>query len=431
MSDCDAVVVGAGVIGASIALELQRHGRRVIVVDKGDAVGGASTSSSSSIVRFTYSTMEGVVASWESMHRWASWSQHLGPIDGPLCFFHRIGMLHITAPGDDMEQMRENFATVGVPHELLRAPEIARRHPALNIGRYHPPKLPSDEHFFDDPHGEVSALYLPDAGIIDDPQLAAMNLMDAAKREGATARLRSRVTSIDRVDGRVTGVSLSNGEAITAPVVVNAAGPWSAQLNALAGVLDEMNIGTRAMRQEVASTAAPAAFGVGTGGCVVGDRDLGTYARPQPGGSYLVGGIEADCDPTVWVDDPDRSNPNISVEMFEALVYRAAIRVPDLEIPHQPRGLADHYDVTDDWIPIYDCTGLGGYYLAIGTSGNQFKNAPLVGDILRTIIDACESGHDHDADPVSLDCPHAGQTIGLGHYSRLRQPANTSGTVMG
>ena len=46
----DVVVVGAGVMGASIALELQRSGRTVVVVDKGDAVGSGSTSSSSAVV---------------------------------------------------------------------------------------------------------------------------------------------------------------------------------------------------------------------------------------------------------------------------------------------------------------------------------------------------------------------------------------------
>ena len=58
----DAVVIGAGVMGASIALELQRAGRSVVVVDKGDAVGGGSTSSSSAVVRFNFSTLAGVVA---------------------------------------------------------------------------------------------------------------------------------------------------------------------------------------------------------------------------------------------------------------------------------------------------------------------------------------------------------------------------------
>ncbi len=50
----DVVIIGGGVMGASIALELSRHGRKVVVVDKGGAAGAGSTSASSAIIRFTY-----------------------------------------------------------------------------------------------------------------------------------------------------------------------------------------------------------------------------------------------------------------------------------------------------------------------------------------------------------------------------------------
>ena len=79
----DVVVVGAGALGASIALELQRSGRTVTVVDKGMSVGGGSTSSSSAVVRYNYSTLDGVISAWESAHRWWSWTDHLDVGEGP------------------------------------------------------------------------------------------------------------------------------------------------------------------------------------------------------------------------------------------------------------------------------------------------------------------------------------------------------------
>ncbi|MCP5026711.1 MAG: FAD-binding oxidoreductase [Actinomycetia bacterium] len=418
-------------MGSSIALELQRAGRRVIVVDKGEAVGGGSTSASSAVIRFTYSTSDGVIASWEAMHLWADWANHLGHTDGPISRFHRIGMLHLPEPGYDPSPVTGHFDRIGVPYELLGGAELKRRFPAIDIGRFHPPRLASDPHFFDPAHGIVEALYMPDAGFIDDPQLAAANLMAAARRHGAQVRLRTPVAAVSSENGQVDGAVLADGSMIAAPIVVNAAGPWSSQLNALAGVLDDMKISTRALRQEVASASAPVGFGVADGGSVLGDMDLGTYSRPQPGGSYLVGGVEADCDPMNWTDDPDADSLTITPEMFETLAYRVARRLPDLEVPLRPMGLAGHYDVTDDWVPIYDRTRLGGYYLAIGTSGNQFKNAPLVGVIMKDLIDACESGHDHDVDPVQVVCPRTGQTLNLATFSRNRAPASTSGTVMG
>jgi len=90
------------------------------------------------------------------------------------------------------------------------------------------------------------------------------------------------------------------------------------------------------------------------------------------------------------------------------------------------------YDVTSDWAPVYDRTELDGYYVAIGTSGNQFKNAPVVGKLMATLITAVQAGHDHDDDPVQLSCEHTGPTIDLGAFSRKREiNLDSSGTVMG
>jgi glycine/D-amino acid oxidase-like deaminating enzyme len=90
------------------------------------------------------------------------------------------------------------------------------------------------------------------------------------------------------------------------------------------------------------------------------------------------------------------------------------------------------YDVSDDWQPIYDRTDLPGFYVAIGTSGNQFKNAPLVGRFLAALVDRVEAGHDHDKDPLRYECEYTRNTINLSAFSRRRRfNAETSGTVMG
>jgi glycine/D-amino acid oxidase-like deaminating enzyme len=90
------------------------------------------------------------------------------------------------------------------------------------------------------------------------------------------------------------------------------------------------------------------------------------------------------------------------------------------------------YDVADDWTPIYDRTALDGYYVAMGTSGNQFKNAPLVGRFLAALVDRVEAGHDHDGDPVRYRCEHTGNVVDLGSFSRRRpvRPGSAR-TVMG
>ena len=82
MSDStDVIVIGAGVIGSSVAFELARSGRSVTVVDKGPAPGAGSTSSSASIIRFSYSTLDAVLTAWEAAAMWRDWSGHLGSVD--------------------------------------------------------------------------------------------------------------------------------------------------------------------------------------------------------------------------------------------------------------------------------------------------------------------------------------------------------------
>jgi sarcosine oxidase subunit beta len=96
------------------------------------------------------------------------------------------------------------------------------------------------------------------------------------------------------------------------------------------------------------------------------------------------------------------------------------------------KGLVELYDVSDDWIPIYDKSDLPGFYMAVGTSGNQFKNAPPVGHLMAELIDACEKGADHDVDPVQVTMPYTGVTLNAGFYSRLRDVnENSSFSVNG
>jgi sarcosine oxidase subunit beta len=426
----DAVVIGGGIIGCSIGRSLAGRGLRTVVVDKGPEPGAGSTSASSAIVRFHYSTLDGVKLAWESKHHWADWATVVGDQEH-LARFHQIGMIVIDPPGADRDRVLGLFDQVGVPYERWDAEEFARRVPAMDTGRYWPPRAVADERFWAEAHGRLDAYMTPDAGFVDDPQLAARNLAADAERRGTTFRFRRRVTAVDTAGDRVAGVRLDDGSAIAAPVVVNAAGPHSAEVNRLAGVLDDFAVDTRALRQEVHVVPAPAGFALGEGGTVVTDPDLGAYLRPQPGGTLLIGGLEPECDPLEWVDDADHFADHPTPDVFEAQVLRAARRLPGLAVPHRPIGLAALYDVTPDWVPIYDRTALPGFYVAIGTSGNQFKNAPVVGDLVATLVATCEDGHDHDADPVRYSAGRTGQEIDVGHYSRLRTPAATTGTVLG
>jgi sarcosine oxidase, subunit beta len=428
----DAIVIGTGIIGAAVAYELALTGLRVVSVDRLGDVGSGSTSSSSSIVRFHYSTFEGVAASWEAKFGWETWRDYLGaPREETLARLLRAGCL-ILDGSTERDRVLSLFGQVGVPYQCWDAETIRQQVPGLDPGRYGPPKPVTDDAFWADADGELGAYFTPDAGFIDDPQLAARNLMAGALRRGAGVQLRDEVVAILEKNARVQGIRLRSGSVIESPIVVNAAGPYSNRVNALAGVTGEFRIRTRPLRQEVHSVLAPAGYARDELGPVVTDGDLGTYFRSHFGGQLIVGGAEPACDPLHWVDEPDTFEPQPTAPVWEAQVLRLARRIPSLSIPPRPTGFGALYDVADDWIPIYDRTSLAGFYVAIGTSGNQFKNAPVVGRFMAALIHACENGHDHDSDPVVFQGPFTKNAVNLGHYSRLRQPhAESAYSVMG
>ncbi len=75
---------------------------------------------------------------------------------------------------------------------------------------------------------------------------------------------------------------------------------------------------------------------------------------------------------------------------------------------------------------------LDGFYLANGTSGNQYKNGPVIGQIMARIIEACENGHDHDREPVTLMLNHTDYNLNTGFFSRNRDiVGDSSFSVLG
>ena len=79
----DAVIIGAGVIGAAIGLELARRGLRTLNLDALPAAGYGSTSGSAAVIRVYYSTLHGTALAYEGYHYWRHWAEHLGlPDDG-------------------------------------------------------------------------------------------------------------------------------------------------------------------------------------------------------------------------------------------------------------------------------------------------------------------------------------------------------------
>ena len=429
----DAVVIGAGVIGAATAFELGRRGRSILCVDKLPAAGFGSTVNSCAIVRFTYSTFTGVAMSYEGLQYWLEWPDYLGADDElGLIEYKQCGMAALKDPGGHYLKVLPHFDAIGVAYEDWSTAELLRRMPILDAGIYGPPKRPDDPDFWADATEELpGAVFTPEAGYVSDPQLTTHNLQRAAESAGAEFRFATAVTAISRSNGTVTGVTLDDGTTVATPVVVNVAGPHSYLINQMAGVYDSMNIKTRALRHEVHHAPGPSGYDYERDGFNIADDDNGIYFRPETGNHILVGSTDPRCDPQDWVD-PDNYDRRLSAEQWEAQVLRLSRRLPPVGVPHERKGVVDLYDVSDDWIPIYDRTDLDGFYVAIGTSGNQFKNAGVAGHCMAELIEAVDAGHDHDADPLVVEGRYTGLPIDMATFSRNREiNPNSSMSVHG
>ncbi len=432
----DAIVIGAGVIGCAVAFELSRRGLRTLSIDKLPAAGYGSTSSSSAVVRFNYSTAAGVALAWEGYHYWKNWPEYL-ELDkpGPLIELVRHPMLMFEIDRKHFERVVGLMQRFAIDHEVLAGAALTERYPQIDFRRFGPPAplTDLDASFWGEPTETFdTALEMTVAGYVTDPQLAAQNLKDAAIAKGARFLHGRTVTSINQAGGRVTGVSLDDGASFSAPVVVNVGGPHSSQINAMAGVLGDMNINTRALRREVYVVPAPKGVDFETDGVMIGDLDVGVYFRPERGNNVLIGSAEPECDEMEWVDDPDAVGETLTADDFELGVLRTARRVRDLGMPHNKRGVVSAYDVADDWIPIYDRSSLDGFYMAIGTSGNQFKNAASAAHCMAELIIAVQAGHDHDRHPLTVVGRYTGNEVGMATFSRRRtiDPDSTM-TVLG
>lgn len=420
----DAVIIGCGIIGNCIAFELAKKGYSTLSIDKNGDSGAGSTAGSCAIVRAHYSTLEGVAFAWEGFDSWQNWKQYC-EVEDPwgMAKYNKCGSVMLKSQDRDWKKIVSHWDTVGVPYEDWDAEMLTQRIPIMSNKEFWPQTRPEeDDDFFDDRTELIEgALFCPAAGYMSDPKLSTHNVQVAAEAKGARFLFNAEVIQIHRKNNRVIGVELKDGTFIETNIVINVAGPHSSIINRMADVEENNNIKTRAERHEVAYVPSPAGYDFETNGVQISDGDNGVYMRPEVGNSILVGSEDPQCDTHQWVENPDDFNRNTTDGQWNAQVYRAARRLPDMGIPNMHKGFAELYDVSSDWLPIYDKSDLDGFYMAIGTSGNQYKNAPVAGMMMSQLIDNVEKqGLDHDASPMQFLLPKTGVTLDMGAFSRNR-----------
>jgi sarcosine oxidase subunit beta len=423
-SAADVLVVGAGVIGSAAALALARAGHSVLVVDRARGVGHGSTAASAGIVRVHATDPQSATLAADATGIWEDWGSFVEAVPGePLARFQRCGSVILDSGNGYVTTIAAALAEADLAYERWDLQTLAERLPAADLHRFGPPCGVEDPTFWAEPSDYLTgALYTAQSGFVADPALAATNLMDAAVRHGARLALGEQVGRLHVAHDRVHGVALADGRHVAAGAVLLAAGPHTDALLRTANATEDFNVGTRRIREELHHIPVPADLDVAHDGVHLVDGDLGINLRPESGNAFLVGGDGAAVDGETLVADPDAFDPAVTAPAWERNTLRLARRFPSIGVPGRRRGVVGLYDVTDDWLPIYDRTAISGLFVAMGTSGNQFKTAPVVGELLRQIIELELDGIDHTS--VPLKSPLSGNTFQSAQFSRLRLPAS-------
>lgn len=362
MANPDVVVIGAGVVGASVAWHLAALGARdVLVLDRGQ-VGEGTSSQSSGILRTHYSVPSNVAlarASWSVFERFAD---YLGD-DEASAGLVKCGYLIAAPEGERLAALRASLdhqRASGIPLRLLDAAEARS---LLPIAR------------FDD-----AALigYEPEAGFAD-AYLVASAFARGARRRGVRLRTGVEVQGLLCEGGRVVGVRTAQGD-VQAGTVVSAQNIWSAELEAWSGVpmpVKPERHRVLALQGEPAYTPAMPVF-----------KDLGSpgmlYCRSYGGRQMLVSEGTAG----ELLDAPDNEQGDVSMDLVADIGMQVAERFPSYDTAGLASSWTGVYDVTPDWNPVLGpVPSLPGLVVAFGFSGHGFKLSPAVGRaIAQTVL---------------------------------------------
>ncbi|HUM05801.1 MAG TPA: FAD-binding oxidoreductase [Terriglobales bacterium] len=350
----DFIILGAGVMGASIAFHLaQRKTGSIAILDK-DHVGAGGSSRSSALIRMHYSFPPEVQLALVSLEIFQHWREIVGE-EGA---FRKTGFVRIVHP-NETERLKQNVEmqrSVGAVVDLIDRRQLQELEPDWNVNEI-----------------ELAA-YEPDSGY-GDGNVVASDFLNRAREMGAVYLSKTPATEFLLHNGCICGVRTVAGE-IHAPVVIAATGPWTRPLIKNAGF--DPPIETEYHQVAILKNAPD----MRPGGCACIDSVTATYFRSDGGDKFLVGDFYGQ-----RPVDPDNFPQRASETELEEIIERASRRVPKLENAEVMRGVTGVYDMTPDSRPMLGpVPGIEGLHLCAGFSGMGFKISPAIGLVMAELV---------------------------------------------
>jgi sarcosine oxidase subunit beta len=212
-----------------------------------------------------------------------------------------------------------------------------------------------------------AAAWEPNSGYAD-PTGATNGFLAAARRSGTRVHVRTTVETVDTDGDRVTGVTTRTGR-IAAPIVVNAAGAWAANLAAQVG----LELPVQPWRHDTTYFALPPDRATGLPAVIDHSREL--YFRPE-GRDLMLVGLEIGSILGGGPDDPMRG---LARDTIDLATDRLLARLPWMEEATFRTGHDGQDGITPDQRPILGPAGPDGFFLDCGHSGTGFKTSPAIG----------------------------------------------------
>src|SRR5256886_842744 len=347
----DVVIVGGGIIGASIAYHLTKKGVRDILVLERDRLGSGSTGKNAGGIRLQFSSEINVKLSQRSLPHIERFADEVGTDP----HFHQVGYLFLITEDRDVAAFERSLAMwsrLGVPARRVTANEAKTlfKHARTDDVRF--------------------GTFCAKDGYAD-PSSMLNGYVARAREAGVTFAEDAAVTAIAASSRRVAGVRTNNDE-IAARTVVNAAGSWAAQVAKLAGV----DLPIEPLRRHIFVTEAVP--GLEEDFPLTIEFASGLYAHRESGGVLL--GM---ADPHEKPGFDDSVNP----DFMPSVVERALSRFPILERTSIKTGWAGLYEDTPDKHPILGkVDGVDGFINAAGFSGHGIMHAPVTGELISELI---------------------------------------------
>jgi sarcosine oxidase subunit beta len=345
-----AVIIGGGVVGCSIAYQLARRGQGDVLVVERETVGAGTTSKAAGGIRVQFSTEAEIRFSLDAIRVFERFKEEFGVDPG----YTKIGYLFLISEERDRRGFEDRIAlqrSLGADVRLITPKEAQALVPALRVDDL------------------VAAVWGPDDGMAG-PAEVTNAFARRARELGARIAEGVAVTGIDVEGGRVSGVRTSEGT-VSAPLVINAAGPTAARVGRLAGV----DIPVHPRRRHIFFTepfpALPGPIPLTT------DRATGFYFRKDMEQVLMSPGDVVD------IGADDGANVPMDARVMEDAVQKAVDRVPILERARIAGGWAGLRPLTPDEHAIIGwAAGVEGFFLAVGFCGHGFQHSPTTGRVV-------------------------------------------------